>query len=311
MICQPFCGKILERVSEYNCPGGAGNTPGLGNRKDKFLMHPHHNREPYFPANLDEYAPWVAAYGLTAPYGKCQCGCGESTSIAPKSNYNKGLKRNHPLRFRNGHGSRITVDVAPWVRKHGLIEPYGYCQCGCGQRTTVADHTDRHKGLYRGHPRRYLHGHHQSKNTLADAFWQYVQAASEEVCWNWEGTKRQDGYGQFKHNDELYVAHRASWIIHHGPIPDEMIICHKCDNPQCVNPHHLFLGTHADNMADKVSKGRQAKRGETAKKLTRRAVSSIREAYAQGATQASLAEKYGVTMATISRVVTRKVWRNV
>src|SRR6185369_11378251 len=77
-------------------------------------------------------------------------------------------------------------------------------------------------------------------------------------CWIWTaGTSR--GYGQFSRSHKVKVpAHRVSWVIHNGPIPDGLFVLHRCDRPECVRPDHLFLGTGDDNMADMVSKGRQA-----------------------------------------------------
>jgi hypothetical protein len=84
---------------------------------------------------------------------------------------------------------------------------------------------------------------------------------SNEQCWPWQGAKLKTGYGVVSHRYKQYKAHRASFAIHRGQIPDGMFVCHHCDNPSCVNPSHLFLGTPQDNMTDKVCKGRQS-RGE-------------------------------------------------
>lgn len=76
-------------------------------------------------------------------------------------------------------------------------------------------------------------------------------------CWIWFGGKYANGYGFFKPSCKIAIrAHRYSWIFHHGPIVDDLLVCHACDNPSCVNPSHLFLGTHSDNKIDSCKKGR-------------------------------------------------------
>lgn len=89
------------------------------------------------------------------------------------------------------------------------------------------------------------------------AFWEKVKKL--ESCWEWQAGFNGNGYGAAYFNGKQYRAHRASWIMAHGKIPNGMMLCHSCDNPKCVNPSHLFLGTQADNIADMVTKGRQAK----------------------------------------------------
>lgn len=87
-------------------------------------------------------------------------------------------------------------------------------------------------------------------------FWKKVNKLSDDECWLWIAHKIPSGYGQFNAMGKIMRAHRVSWILKNGPIPPEKVICHKCDNPSCVNPNHLFLGTLKDNSRDMIKKGR-------------------------------------------------------
>jgi hypothetical protein len=94
--------------------------------------------------------------------------------------------------------------------------------------------------------------------TLEERFW--LKARKTDGCWSWAGRLRQ-GYGQIAVNGKTVSASRASWVIHFGDIPAGMLVCHKCDNPECANPEHLFLGTQKANAEDMVKKGRSGKKG--------------------------------------------------
>lgn len=93
--------------------------------------------------------------------------------------------------------------------------------------------------------------------SMEERFWSKVDLKGPDDCWEWQASKLPDGYGSFGVRSRVVdKAHRVSWVLKNGPIPDGMSVCHRCDNPPCVNPDHLFLGTQQDNMKDMVSKGR-------------------------------------------------------
>jgi len=141
---------------------------------------------------------------------------------------------------------------------------------------------------------------------------------SSSGCWLWQGHLDRKGRGNLRVGPRRVIASRLSYEIHFDAIPDGLFVCHECDNPQCVNPDHLWLGTHRDNTDDMIAKGRhrmcgrkdvQGERNSKAK-LTTQDVFSIREKFAAGRTQSDLAREYGVVFSCISSVVKGQSWRH-
>lgn len=150
-------------------------------------------------------------------------------------------------------------------------------------------------------------------SVVSKRFWAKVEIGTPEDCWEWKAAKNDGGYGRLKVDGRQCIASRYAYSDRIGPIPPGKIVCHTCDNPGCVNPSHLFVGTHRDNTDDKLRKGRaRAPRGEAAHgaKLSARDVADIREALAVGARGAvtRLAARYGVGKATISNIKTGRTW---
>jgi hypothetical protein len=142
-------------------------------------------------------------------------------------------------------------------------------------------------------------------------FWSRVNKTA--TCWLWTGSIRnQFGYGRIRANNVTWPTHRLSWVLANGPIPDGLWVLHRCDNPRCVRPDHLFLGTPKDNSQDRDAKGRhRVVRGERqgSSKLTVNQVREIRTLYATGSVSyRSLAQQFDVSVTTIGFIITRKRW---
>jgi hypothetical protein len=135
-------------------------------------------------------------------------------------------------------------------------------------------------------------------------FWGRVERKSEG-CWEWRGRILQNGYGQFDVKRRPTAAHRYAYELTYGAIPDGLIVCHRCDNPRCVRPDHLFLGSHADNARDKSAKGRCHKQW-----LTNAQLQDICVEYDSGHIDISdLACKHSVSPGTIKRIVNGRTRR--
>lgn len=136
-------------------------------------------------------------------------------------------------------------------------------------------------------------------------------------CWVWTACRAKGGYGSVVIHGKSTLAHRASWALTYGSPPADMEVCHHCDNPACVRPDHLFLGTHSDNMSDMTTKCRRKNLGAPgsrhgAAKFTEAQVHSLRQRYAAGGvTQEQLAAESGVKQSTISRILSRELWTHI
>lgn len=151
----------------------------------------------------------------------------------------------------------------------------------------------------------------ESKNLTKEKFWSKVNKT--DGCWIYTGYIATNGYGKTKEKGVTVSAHRLSWELTNGPIPDGLFVCHKCDNPPCVNPYHLFLGTPKENTQDMREKKRHPHGEKTTKsKLTDKGVLDIRQRYAQGnITLLELAKEYGLTRSTIGYAVKGATWKHV
>lgn len=177
--------------------------------------------------------------------------------------------------------------------------------------------------------------------TIAERFWPKV--SKSDGCWTWTAAiNKRWGYGAFREGGKTLRAHRVAWALTNGPIPDGLFACHHCDNPSCVNPSHIFLGTCSDNAKDMAAKGRstlgdrnpsrlypdRVARGDRHSsrthperiqrgvdrpnhKLLNADVIAIRSLFANGATNKAISERYGISRSLASAVAHGKRWQHV
>lgn len=176
------------------------------------------------------------------------------------------------------------------------------------------------KGLCNKHYQRMVRGvpaEGNPKKSVLERISQKINVDPDTGCFIWTGAVaggnkgvENSKYGYIRINGKSLRVHRFYYELINGPIPDGMVICHRCDNRLCINPEHLFPGTQADNLQDMVEKGRDSHpRGEdNNSKLTESEVFSIREQAEKGASLHELSAKYGVHVVTVRNIVKRKKW---
>lgn len=158
-------------------------------------------------------------------------------------------------------------------------------------------------------------------------FFRHVINSNDGGCWGWKAETTDKGYARFNIKDDRFLASRISYKVHFFVDPSEMCVLHKCDNPACTNPEHLFLGTTQDNTADRNKKGRTARgrrhssvthpektpRGSRngMSKLNEEMITEIRKMRQSGFKLTEIADAYNVSVATIGMIVLGKLWRHV
>ena len=145
------------------------------------------------------------------------------------------------------------------------------------------------------------------KTPQMQRLWRHV--AKSDGCWEWQGYRNRKGYGVI--GDPTQLAHRVVWRATRGEIPEGLCVCHRCDNPACCNPEHLFLGTNTDNMLDREQKGRWVPRirgeGNVSAKLTE---AQVRAIHADTRNQYEIAAAYGVAQSTVGVIKLGKKWKH-
>jgi hypothetical protein len=178
----------------------------------------------------------------------------------------------------------------------------------------------RHRGA-QPHNKNCQHGKNllptRKRIPLETRFWKNVKKGHQDECWEWKGPKNLDGYGDILIERKHIGAHRVSYEIHCGPIPNGLWVLHKCDNPPCCNPNHLFLGTARDNIHDMMSKGRSSNKNKALgsqngkSKLAESDITDIRQQFSNGTPYRHIAKSYNVSVSCICDIIYRKTWKHV
>ena len=202
-----------------------------------------------------------------------------------------------------------TVSGAAWATRLGVSKSTVSAIRTGQNRKTLAPLRERMRPL-----RRTI----QPKKPWPQRFWDHVQTG--EGCWEWTGARTQQGYGSVGYEGRTEKAHRVAWELTHGPVPAGMFVCHHCDNPPCVRPDHLFMGTRSENMLDAAAKGRlpsqdpqRVLRGERVgnSKLTASDVVAIRRRYAAGEHPTALGLEFGITRSSVTRLARGARWKHI
>lgn len=194
--------------------------------------------------------------------------------------------------LRSGHGQQIGAADVDNI-------PYGYCQCGCGQKTNLAPHTNRTRGWVKDCPLRYIQGHNTLVAPSGGNDYIVEDRGFPTPCWIWQRGFYSSGYGSAKVPGKRSIrAHRLYYEKEFGEIPPDLEIDHLCNQPACCRPSHLEPITHVQNV----------RRGNAAK-LNQTLVDEIRTQYATGTiTCRQLAKMYHVAPCTIGRIVRKQTW---
>lgn len=182
-----------------------------------------------------------------------------------------------------------------------LNSPRSYGLCG-GHRKRVKDWGDVREDIP-------LKAHLTPWDRIRFFGWRVTTAG----CWEYEGARNSDGYGCFQVQKKFYLAHRASYETWVGPIPTGLLVRHKCDNPPCINPDHLELGTQADNVGDRETRNRAYHPSgdkHWSRRMSLEKARQIRSKYAEGGRSlVSLGEEYGCSAQSISLIVRNLTWK--
>lgn len=194
------------------------------------------------------------------------------------------------------------------------------CQCGCGKQPPLYRRSDSKRGVVKGQQAPFMRGHYlrqvreggrfrKPDGYYQERFHAHYERRGDDECWLWTGPKKPNGYGAVLMGDRTtphLQAHRVAYELAFGLIGSGLCVCHRCDQRNCVNPKHLFLGTNSDNMRDAAAKGRLSVPKPKSRKVSDDQVAEIRALVASGLSQRIVRERFGLSSAFISQVIAGK-----
>ncbi len=223
------------------------------------------------------------------PCGYCQCGCGEKTKIAPRTQTSRGWVKGEPMKYIHRHATTAKLRV-----DFGVNQNDGLCHCECGESAPIAKGTTRELGIVRGEPLRYINGHH---NMLPETY-TAEDRGYDTPCWIWRN-EASSGYGYIGRNGRFIYAHRYFYEREHGHIPEGCQLHHKCEIRNCVRLSHLEPLSMVDHQ-----------RLHTGTRLTMaKAREARRLVLVCGMQRKEVAELFGVSSDVIEIAVNGKTWR--
>lgn len=195
------------------------------------------------------------------------------------------------IEYQKNNSEKRKIYINEYVRKIGRVKKYPCETCGmeCYKKYAKAFCSDQCRFL----------SHVDMKEDVYE-------------CWLWKSGKNRRGYGKTNINSKNIAAHRMSYMLFKGELPDDKLVCHTCDNPSCVKPAHLWLGTTEENTADMVEKKRSLFGEKHSKaKITVKDVIAIRELGKEGIVQEKIAQKFGLTSGYVNSIIKKRVWKYV
>jgi hypothetical protein len=201
-------------------------------------------------------------------------------------------------------GNWVVISLSE-TRLHGSLS--WECECTCGSKKVIRGDMLKLGKSFSCGCMRYI------RRPIEETFWEKVKIVEDDdSCWEWMRDKNKDGYGEVAYNKRKYIASRLAYEITYGKFDKNLCVLHKCDNPPCVRPSHLFLGTNKQNSEDMVLKDRN-KKGEliNTSKLKEKDVLSIVELIKLGTyNQTEISKLFSVSPDTISLINSRKIWKH-